>query len=431
MKITDQFLLDAYSGRGGFETGSYLIAHPRETDEKYKRRQELCIYPNYVKKVVNLYLSYLFSPPIHRESLNDTYLQFAALADRQRDLSTVMRSHWLKAMTLGTVALIVDRPRGVATTAAAERALVPYLVRRLPVQIQSITLNEDGQVAEAVFREKEQFRWYTADGWRITKDAEGKEITDSGEYALGRPPVVLLHSTEPADGDWRATSWHYDLARLNFDLFNQVSELRELLRSQTFSVLAIPVSDTADADAMTEVEVGPENGLMYDPKGGGAPQFIAPPSTAIDCYMQTIKDLRSQIYEAASMEFTGGVQQSGVALEYHFQLANKTLADMAQMCESAERQIAELVCGWMGQAWDGQIAYSRDFSIPSLLNDLKVAMDSLDLRIAPAFDRALKKRISRQILDRKASDETLAEIDREIDADGDPYGDRVTREAAI
>ncbi len=57
---TEQFLLDSYSGTGGFLDGSYLISHPRESQEKFERRRKLAVYPNYVKKVVDSYLFHLF-----------------------------------------------------------------------------------------------------------------------------------------------------------------------------------------------------------------------------------------------------------------------------------------------------------------------------------------------------------------------------------
>ena len=34
----EQFLIDAYEGKGGFLDGRYLIAHPRESEEKLEKR---------------------------------------------------------------------------------------------------------------------------------------------------------------------------------------------------------------------------------------------------------------------------------------------------------------------------------------------------------------------------------------------------------
>lgn len=46
-----KLLEDAYAGRGGFQTGEYLVKHKREAADKYNLRQKLSYYLNYISHV--------------------------------------------------------------------------------------------------------------------------------------------------------------------------------------------------------------------------------------------------------------------------------------------------------------------------------------------------------------------------------------------
>jgi hypothetical protein len=123
------------------------------------------------------------------------------------------------------------------------------------------------------------------------------------------------------------------------------------------------------------------------------------------------------------------VQQSGVSLSFHFQEANRTLGLIAGNTEQAEREIAALVSAWQGRDWNGVIAYPRDFNLTDLAEALSQGMESIQLGISPTFDAEVKKRLARQVLGHGVPQATLETIDKEIEAGGDPYGDRAAKEA--
>jgi len=420
---SDTFLLDAYSGAGGFANGGYLVRHPRESEEKLARRKALAIYPNFVRKSVNTYLGFLWRRPPVRET-DDLYARFSENADGAgHDIDHAMMSYQRLAMLLGTVYVIVDKPAALARTRAEEP--LPYLSVRLPGQLIQYQLDEFGRFVSVVFQEQDvdagmRFRRFDLYGWQLALDPEGRNVIDRGEYSLGRPPVVRLHANHPINpADVRAVSWAQDLARLNFDLYNLRSELRELLRSQTFAILALPVSDPAERERLTDLTVSTENALLYDPAGGGQPGFIAPPDGPVRMYMDQIAATVGDIYRVANLEFVGGVQQSGVALSFHFQEANAALMTLADLSERAEIEIADLVYAWMGMKWAGNISYPRDFNLTDLAQALGQALDAVSLDISPGFDAALKKRVARQILGDDVAPSEMESILKEIEAGGD------------
>lgn len=433
-RSSDTFLLDAYAGKGGFLSGKYLVRHGRETDDKYQERQALAEYPNYVRKIVNIYSGFLFQRQPGREA-SDQYARFAANADGAGTAIDMAMLHYQRlAMLVGTVYLIVDKPAQAARTRADEGS--PYLAMRLPGEVTDSKMDAMGRLTRITFVEsaggKPQYRTFTTEGWTLHKEADGSGVIASGRYALGRVPVVRLHSTIPLRAtDLRATGWCHDIAQANWSLYNQLSEMRELFRKQTFSILTLPVVDADEAQRLRDLTISTENALTFNPSGGGEPAYIAPPADPVKLYLEAIAKTVERIYELANLEFIGGVHTSGVAMAYQFQQANQSMVDMAMLTERAEIDIAGLVSAWMGEEWSGVIAYPRDFNLSNLAAELKDAMDAETLGISPTFDRELKKRLARRMLGHNVSQATMESIDREIESGADPYGDRIQKEAGL
>jgi hypothetical protein len=439
-RSSDQFLLDAYTGKGGFQTGAYLVRHGRETDDKFKERQALAEYPNYVRKIINIYSGFLFQAPPNRET-SDTYAQFAANADGAgagASIDMLMLNYQRLAMLVGTVYLIVDKPEGQAQTRADEK--LPYLAMRMPGEIARWQMDDKGRLTSITFSEqvdigsagaKVRYRTFTVDGWMVHEEVNGDSVIDQGEHKLGRVPVVKLHSTLPLrTTDLRATPWSHDITQANWALYNQLSEMRELFRKQTFSILTLPVTSEDEAQRLQKMTVGTDNALLFNPTGGGVPAYIAPSADPAELYMKAIEGSLIRIYQQANLEFVGGVASSGVERKYQFAQTNRSLVEMAMLAEQAEMEIAGLVAAWHGQEATGQrITYPRDFDLSDLAADIQEALDSQTLGVSTTFDQEVKKRVARRMLGHGVSQATLEQIDNEIEGGADPYGDRIAKQA--
>ncbi len=445
MALNDQFYIDAYTGQGGFSTGEYLVAHPREDTDgatsKFERRKALAVYPNYTRKVVDAYLGTLYADPATREGEASAWADLQANADGAGgQIDDLMRRAERLSMLLGTVALLVDRPRGQAATRADEQLLLPYVVIRLPGETEDLSLDDLGNVTRAVFietgAEGKRYRGWDAQRWWVSEDPEGEKLIVedgealTGEHNLGRTPVVLLSSTERLrNTDKRAAAWAGGICEMNRDLYNQWSELRELFRGQTFSILTLPVKDAQQAEALKDVTISTENALTYSPEGGGKPGYVSPPPDPVQQYREHIADTIRMIYELANLEFVGGVQQSGVALAFHFQSANRTLSLMGQELERAEIEIGKLACLWRDDEWDGRSVYPKRFDVEALAQMLQEGMDAITMDLGPTFVALLKKRVARRMLGDGATTAEMEQVDRDIEAQNDEYGDRLAREA--
>lgn len=414
---SETFLVDSYTGQGGFLDGSYLVQHPRESDAKFARRVRLAIRPNFVKKIVDSYLGYLFSVPPSRPSGSAVYDAFQSSADGMGDsLDRVMQRAQKLAMIAGTAFVIVDRePIGGP----------PYLSVRLPSSIAWKTRDARGRLVEIAFRETiggiTTIRAFDATGWRIA-DGAGETVA-AGQHGLGEIPVVALHSADPLLNEISVAPWIGDIARINYDIYNAISELREIIRNQTFPVLLIPQRFQSDKSEAKAITIGTDNALAYDP-ADGAPSYIAPPDNPITVIQGYIKDLIGMIYQSVNLEYVSGFASgSGLAISYFFQQTQSSLSGMSAQLEAAETRIARLVAGYAGEAWDGMIGYSRDFDLQDLASDLENAMSALSIGVSDTFDRELKKRTARNVLGREVNADVYAQIDGEIDAADNPHSD--------
>ncbi len=430
-----QFLIDAYTGQGGFKDGEYLIRHPRETDEKFAIRKQLAVYPNYVKKVVDSYISHLFKQAPVRDVDSQAYMDFATGMGGMKPIGDTIEKAFLLSMISGTVFLVVDKPRESAVTRAEEieKGLLPYVTIRTRQQLNSIVAGIQGNIEEISFIERQPddeivYRFFDRNSWKITSDPKGNRTLESGDHGLGVVPVVPLNSTKPISPSGIVSiAWCWDITALNWDIFNAWSEKKELFRNQTFSVFTMPFKNEEDIAKYSGMTMSTENALPYNPEHGGKPEFIAPPPDPVELYSSDISAMVKMIYELANLEFTGGVQGSGVALSYHFQEANRTIATFATQCERAEREIARLVCLWQETEYEGNIAYPRDFSVADLLEELQIVADSLTLDISDTFAKEIKKKFVSRILS-EANERLLQKINDEIDGEGDPYKNRIDDE---
>lgn len=446
---SEKFLLDSYTGKGGYlpasynnavnANGSYLLRHLRESDTKYANRCQAAVYPNYIKKIINAVIGFLWKNEPIRDFDEEIYRQFLSNANGGgKSLNYLLTSYQRLALIIGTVYIIVDKPNITATSRADER--LPYITMRKPSQLVDEEHDVYGQWTYIVFSEEAEedqivYRHFYRDGWKLTTDEQGNQIIDSGQYNLGRVPVVKLHATPPLfECESHSDSWTFDLAQINWELFNVRSELRELERSQTFSILKLPVSNQKERENLQSngLTISTENALLYDPNGGGDVGYIAPPAEPAQHYVGRIADLIVEIYKLANLEFVGGVQQSSESRQFNFQATNSTLAIMSDMAEQAEREIADLVMLWMTNTkFNGNLAYPREFNFVDLKQMIDTAIDSVSLEISPTFNKEIKKQVAHKLLSTDVSSTTMQTIDDEIDSAGDIYNDRNQAAAGV
>lgn len=360
---------------------SYLIQYPRESKEKYARRNEVAFYTAPLAGVVSHFAGFLATKPVFRDIPNELYKAIEEDADgKGNNIDVFWQEFIFNAKARGSMLLLVDMPavRPDSLSAQINNRLVPFWTPILPELVTDFELGDDGKfnfVKFAGFFEKEngekvRCEWaFDRESWRC-EETDGT-VLSSGEHPLGECPVLIF--TE--GGDFPHFGPFAPIADMSRRLFNLESELDEILRSQTFSLLTMQVPENStDAARLQAAQVagqtiGISNLLVHS---GSTPSFIAPPDGPARIYMERIKDLRSQIDQIGLQVSILDNYQSGIALQMRFQTINAELSKFAARMEDLERRAWDLSARWLGMSMVPSINWSHDFNMSDVEKELTI-----------------------------------------------------------
>jgi hypothetical protein len=197
-----------------------------------------------------------------------------------------------------------------------------------------------------------------------------------------------------------------DIAFIARDVYNSCSELKQILRDQTFAFLAIQGNSTE----YDELSVGTSKGLLYPPDRN-APQYISPPSANAEVYFKHIDRQVSKMFQLAKLE--GGsvqapeqtaVMQSGVSKAWDFNQTNSALSKKAGNLEDGETKLWQTFAKWNNQEFDGSIEYPHEFSVNSLNNDLDECEKMMRLNLGAECNKEIKSAIIKKKFPRMGED---------------------------
>ena len=430
-----EFLKNAYFGTGGFVGGGYIEKYDKESQQKYLSRKKSAYYLNYCATVIDTYNAHLFKKSIVRKSDNPYYNRFIENCNgAQKGIDTFMKEAFLYAQIFGYSFVVIDKSDTEVKTRLEEfeENALPYAYVLPPQNIIDWSIDAKGEfnwvkVIEDIPRDANNFldpkdmqtfyRIWTKEGFFLFNEKE--ELVKKGEHNLGVVPFVLLQNKKGALGSIVGRSEIHDIARISKRLYNLCSELDDLLRSQTFAILTYPALDAKD---LSDVELGTDRILTYDPSSSFAPSFISPSADATKAYETRIDTLIEETYRLARLRFKGGVSSSGVALAFEFEKTNQALCDKALNLQQAEINIARIVSRWHDVEFDGEIQYPLDFSLTDIEKELKQALDTISLNLSDRFNKEYKKTVIRKLMPRlpesvkKTIDEEIQEPSQETTA---------------
>ena len=372
-----QFAYEAYKGDGGFSDGGYIDKYPRESDEKYKIRQSIAYYINLFMPNVTRYIGYIFKDKHIRDTKNQLLLKVLDDCDLRGNSMDVFISSFAKeAKVRGVGIVLVDMPKQTPDNLKeqlSQRAL-PYVVNIKPESITEYKLDNYGRFEYVKYSDTldlstpdetkivDIIRYYDKQEWRVYQD---DEVIESGVHQLGICPVVIFSESGnfPDIGEFTLIS---SIAKRHYNL---ISELDEILRGQTFSILTLQSSSPSDV----ELKLGTDNAIIYR-EGMSRPEFIAPPVAPSNTYQEEISKLESMIDKISYNFTTNQSQESGIALEIKFQGLNSSLSNFAMRLEDFELRIFEVMSRYLSISNDITVSYNKEFSI----NDINKEIQTLE-----------------------------------------------------
>jgi hypothetical protein len=465
-----QQCLDVYEGTGGFlsEKKPYLIAHPREyldhtsvefeedgvtvkktspnlnpvePSPKLLERRKLARYENYAATLVDQ-----LAAALHREGPKRTFDETGAKPSTKKrpielfwddadglgtSWTDLMRQFWKAAGVFGHIVIYFDPP------AEDSDRVVPIARAYTPLDVPDWLVNEYGQMTQiklleaapresfttpvSVVKPQVRVRVVTAEGWSI-QDVKGAAV-ETGVHGFESLPVAVLYAKRRAIVPFIGKSVLGD--PMNFiDLYNLVSEERELLRKQTFSILNVPVGPDGSIER--------EQGLIGRQSGTGNMLFTTEPADYISAdaenvtvYHASIDRLIRSTFRSALLPWDTDSKDAEAEGSRRIKREdlNQQLASFADECQRVDNQATDLVYQlFYGPAWkkwresDGlSINWPREFDVTPLEELIKQFTDSVHLDLGETATKEIKKRAARHILPNVSLSMQEA-IDEEIDA---------------
>jgi hypothetical protein len=418
-----KFFINSYLGGKFYRDGDYLLRHPFESLENYKRRKDIAYYYNYCAPIIDLFTSYLtkdrpkrtygalssnkVTPPRKPETLFDSF--WWDVDFEGTNFEQFMKEAQRLASVYGMISVMVDKPPvAVETEAEAlEQDIRPYLTIITPENIldwKYVRL-PNGRMALDMIKIKEgegQYRIWTRTAWETweikkTNTNTAPVKTGGGAHDLGKIPIVDLYNKKSLIRRV-GVSEIQDIADINKNIYYFCSDAKEIIENTAFPMLAIAEDKGGGPDE--EQPVGPKNILSFDPDAqNGKPEWLEPPHSSLAEIREWIQQDAQEMVRIAKM---GGMRNtetsvqpwSGVSIEAQERQLYSSLAEKASNAEQAELDILNLYAEWEETTVEGDIKYSRSFASRDLTTSLNNAIAAGTSKInSLTFEKERQKKI--------------------------------------
>lgn len=407
-----------------------LFQHPKEKNASYFDRVRMSYYYNFCSPIIDIYTDHLFKQGINANyaEIEDTVKLRAENIDRKGSSIMEFRKEVADlAQILGHVFVICDAPMQgdniLTYKDVIDNDLFPYFSIHLPQNILNWSLDRWGQPYWVLVREYSDvntdpnaydrnskdsvnYRLWTRNEW-VLFDKDFEQI-GAGVHNLGRVPMVcVFDKPSKKTRSFLGISSIADISFIARDIYNSCSELKQILRDQTFAFLAIQ----GDSKEYDELSVGTSKALLY-PEDRNVPQYVSPPGENAQVYFTHIDRQISKIFQLAKLEggsasFNGqvAVEQSGVSKAWDFNQTNSALSKKASNLEDGETKLWQLFALWGSKEFDGSVQYPNEFSIQSLKQDMDEAEQAIRLNLGKEFNLEIKKAIIKKKFPRASEED--------------------------
>ena len=423
-----EYYIRSYNGGYDYMVGQYLNRYNLELDNEFNQRLANTPCDNHCKNVIQIYSSFLFRVKPSRN--------FGSLADEQslefflkdadlegNSLSNVVKSAQNYASIYGHCFMILDKPNIQTSTRAEElqQDIRPYVSIVTPENVLDWNFERQPngkyelnylKIREEVDRDGGTYMriWYPDKiDTLYMPEREEPRIIDTVDNQIGKIPAVILYNSK-SHKRGIGQSDLTDIADLQKSIYNEYSEMEQLIRLTNHPSLVKTPSVNASAGAGAVIEMPDE--LEPNLK----PYLLQPSGSNLTSIMDSIENKVSSINRIAhigAVRTTKTNISSGVALQTEFELLNARLSEKADNLEIAEEQLFRLYSMFQDTPFDGEINYPDSFNIRDYASDLVYFQQAKALNIgSPTFAKEVDKEIARAVVD---DDTKLNEIFDEID----------------
>ena len=424
-----EYYIRSYNGGYDYMIGQYLNRYNLELDNEFNQRLANTPCDNHCKNVIQIYSSFLFrvKPSRNFGSLADeqSLENFLKDADLEgNSLSNVVKSAQNYASIYGHCFMILDKPNIQTSTRAEElqQDIRPYVSIVTPENVLDWNFERQPngkyelnylKIREEVDRDGGTYMriWYPDKiDTLYMPDREEPRIIDTVDNQIGKIPAVILYNSKNHKRGIGQSDLT-DIADLQKSIYNEYSEMEQLIRLTNHPSLVKTPSVNASAGAGAVIEMPDE--LEPNLK----PYLLQPSGSSLTSIMDSIESKVNSINRIAhigAVRTTKTNISSGVALQTEFELLNARLSEKADNLEIAEEQLFRLYGMFQDTAFDGEINYPDSFNIRDYATDLLFYQQAKAINVqSPTLNKEIDKEIARAVVD---DDEKLNNIFDEIDS---------------
>jgi len=424
-----EYYIRSYNGGYDYQIGQYLNRYNLELDNEFNQRLLNTPCDNHCKNIIQIYSSFLFRVKASRdfgdmadESSLESFMKDADLEGN--NFTSVIKQAQNYSAIYGHCFLILDKPKITTNTKAEElqQDIRPYLSIVTPENILDWNYKREvnGKYSLDYLKVREEvdrsggtyYRiWFSDRIDTVYVRADGSEPTliDTADNQIGKIPAVILYNAK-SHKRGIGQSDLTDIADLQKAIYNEFSEIEQLIRLTNHpSLVKTPsVNASAGAGAIIEMPEEIEPNLK--------PYLLQPSGSNLQSIMDSITkkvDAINRIAHTGAVRTTKTQVSSGIALQTEFELLNARLSEKADNLQLAEEQLFKLYALFQNTEFNGEIDYPNSFNIRDYASDLVYYQQAKSINIgSPTFNKEVDKEIARAVID---DDEKLNEIFEEID----------------
>ena len=425
-----EMFIRSYNGGYDYTLGQYLNRYNLELDHEFNQRLGNTPCDNHCKNIIQIYSSFLFREKASRDfgsmSEEPSLQMFLKDADLEgNNFNTVMKTAQNYASIYGHCFMILDKPNIQTATRAEElnQEIRPYVSIITPENVFDWNFERQPngkyilnylKIREEVDRKGGSYMriWYPdkVDTIYVEDDRTEPQLIDTAENQIGKIPAVILYNSK-SHKRGIGQSDLVDIAELQKAIYNEYSEIEQLIRltNHPSLVKTAGVNASAGAGAVIEMPDEMEPNLK--------PYLLQPSGQNLTSIMDSITkkvEAINRIAHTGAVRTTRQQVSSGIALQTEFELLNARLSEKADNLQLAEEQLFKLYAEFQNTTFDGEINYPDSFNIRDYASDLVYFQQAKSMNIgSPTFSKEVDKEIARAVVD---DDEKLSQIFDEIDS---------------
>ena len=423
-----EYYIRSYNGGYDYTLGQYLNRYNLELDNEFNQRLANTPCDNHCRNIIQIYSSFLFRVKATRDfgSMADEPSLESFLKDADLEgnsFNAVMKQAQNYASIYGHCFLVLDKPTVQLRTRADElnQDVRPYVSVITPENVLDWNLKREVngkyyldylKVREEVDKDGGIYyrMWYPDRIDTVYQEGNSEpSIIDTADNQIGRIPAVILYNAK-SHKRLIGISDLTDIADLQKAIYNEYSEIEQLIRLTNHPSLVKTPSVNASAGAGAVIEMPEE----IEPNL--KPYLLQPSGQNLNAIMESIRhkvEAINRIAHTGAVRTTKQQVSSGIALQTEFELLNARLSEKADNLELAEEQLFRLYAMFQNTEFDGEINYPDSFNIRDYGVDLQFFSMAKAMNLqSPTFNKEVDKEIVRAVID---DDEKLSQSFEEID----------------